>query len=106
MKEDAGKMKKEKQEEEQGSKFGWKVFAGAVSMLATLATRKGLEAIWQKAAGKEPPTEPAHPDVGLLEATAWAGLSAALGALVRVVVIRRAAAAWERASGSPPPAGS
>ncbi|MHB2022982.1 MAG: DUF4235 domain-containing protein [Mycobacteriales bacterium] len=85
------------------AKLGWKLLAAAVSMLTALLTRKVLEFAWRKLSGNAPPTEPAHPDAGLLAATTWAGLSAALAACARVAAVRRAAAAWERASGSPPP---
>lgn len=87
------------------AKLGWKLLTAAVSMVVALITRKGLEFTWRKISGHQPPTEPAHPNAGLLEATTWAGLSAAVAACARVAALRRAAATWERVSGSPPPTG-
>jgi hypothetical protein len=56
---------------------------GLVATLgATVAARKAMTATWKLSTGKQPPTNPEHPDVSLGEAVAWAvasGVAVGLG---------------------------
>jgi hypothetical protein len=84
-------------------KLGYKIMAGAGAAVGTSVARKALDKTWKKATGKEPPANPEHPDVRWSEAVTWAVGSAAIAALVRLLMQRRVAATWRRASGELPP---
>ena len=46
---------------------------GLVATLgATVAARKAMSATWRLSTGKQPPSNPEHPDVSMGEAVAWA----------------------------------
>jgi hypothetical protein len=70
---------------------------------SALAARKVLTAGWRRLLGKEPPSEPAHPDTRAAEAAGWAAASAAVIAAAQVLARRRVADTWRRASGELPP---
>jgi hypothetical protein len=70
---------------------------------SALVARKALRTTWLRLTGKEPPTEPAHPDTRLAEAAGWAAASAGVIAAAQVIARRRVAATWRRASGELPP---
>ena len=63
---------KDQDSDDSGGKLGYKIFGGISAALAALAARKLLTAVWTKAAGKEPPANPEHPDVTWGEAASWA----------------------------------
>jgi hypothetical protein len=84
-------------------KLGYKVLAGVGAAVGGTVARKALDTGWRTATGKEPPTNPEHPDVKWAEAVTWAVASAAIVALVRLLAQRRIAATWRRASGELPP---
>ncbi|HVS68216.1 MAG TPA: DUF4235 domain-containing protein [Mycobacteriales bacterium] len=84
-------------------KLGHKVLSGIGAAATTAVARKVLSKGWTKTTGKEPPADPAHPDVRWREAVTWAAASAAVMAVARVVAQRRVAATWRRASGTLPP---
>ena|SRR5579875_3506569 len=84
-------------------KLGYKVFGGLSAALAAMAARKLLAFVWEKSTGKEPPSNPEHPDVTWSEAASWAVASGVAIGLARLVAQRQAAATWRRASGQLPP---
>ena len=51
--------------------FGTKVVNGLAAMAAAFVARKVLILAWTKVTGKEPPTNPEDPQVGLREALGW-----------------------------------
>jgi hypothetical protein len=84
-------------------KLGHKVLSGVGAAATTAVAQKALKKGWTKATGKEPPADPAHPDVRWREAAAWAAASAAIVAVARLFAQRKVAATWRRASGTLPP---
>lgn len=88
-----------KQLEEQDSSKAWGAFSLVAALLAATVARKGLNATWKAASGKEPPSDPADPDVAFAEALLWAALSGTLVAVVRMLATRRAANYYARSTG-------
>jgi hypothetical protein len=81
----------------------WTAFSLAAGLGAAALTRKLLDQSWRAAAGKNPPENPADPDVGFGEAVMWSVLTGALVALARMVAQRRAASYYARSTGHLPP---
>lgn len=52
--------------------IGTRVATGLVALGAAFAARKLITLVWTRATGKEPPTDPEDPQVGLSEALGWA----------------------------------
>ena len=42
------------------------------ALLAVAVAKKSLDAVWKLSTGKEPPENPAHPEINIFEAVAWA----------------------------------
>jgi hypothetical protein len=84
-------------------KLGHKVLSGVGAAATTAVAQKVLKKGWTKATGKEPPADPAHPDVRWREAAGWAAASAVVVAVARLFAQRKVAATWRRASGTLPP---
>ena len=85
-----------------GSKI-WTVYGLAATTLATILARKALNTTWKVSTGKTPPKNPAHPDVSMGEAVAWAILSGVAVGLARMVASRKAAAYYRKSTGHLPP---
>ncbi len=85
-----------------GSKT-WSVFSIAAALGAAAVAKKGLNTTWRAATGKNPPANPADPDVDLWEAVAWAAVSGTFVALARMLATRRAADYYARSTGHLPP---
>ena len=81
----------------------WTAFSLVAGLGAAALTRKLLDQSWRAAAGKNPPENPADPDVGLGEAVVWSALTGAMVALARMVAQRRAASYYTRSTGHLPP---
>lgn len=92
-----------KSPEQQDSSKVWSVFSLVAALLAAAVARKGLDAAWKTATGKEPPANPADPDVDLSEALLWAAVSGTLVAVARMLASRRAADYYARSTGKLPP---
>ena len=79
---------------------------GALSLLATLAAvalaKKATDTTWRAATGKNPPVNPADPDVDMTEAVLWAVFSGTAIGLVRMLVQRRTALYYQRSTGRLP----
>ena len=78
----------------------------AFSVIATLAggtvAKKALNSGWKSATGKNPPANPADPDVQMAEAVAWAMVSGTTVALVKMLASRRAANYYVKSTGHLP----
>ena len=81
----------------------WSVFSLAAALGAAALAKKGLNTSWKAATGKNPPANPADPDVDMYEAVAWATVSGALVALARMFATRRAANYYAKSTGHLPP---
>ncbi|MFL6108932.1 MAG: DUF4235 domain-containing protein [Marmoricola sp.] len=95
-------MAKKNLEEADSSKV-WSVFSLVAALLAATVVRKGLNATWKAATGKEPPANPADPQVAMAEALLWAAVSGTLVAVARMLATRRAANYYARSTGKLPP---
>jgi hypothetical protein len=78
-----------------------KALGTAAALGAGFVARKVMTAGWKRATGKEPPTDPQDPTVGLVEALGWAIVMGVVLAAVRVVAIRAASGVTRRDSGQP-----
>ncbi len=85
-----------------GSKV-WSVMGLGATVGATLATRKAITATWKLSTGKNPPQNPAHPDVSIGEAAAWAVVSGVSVGLARMLASRKAANYYRKSTGHLPP---
>ena len=84
-----------------GSKV-WTVFGLAATVGATMVARKAMTATWKLSTGKEPPSNPEHPDVSMAEAATWAVASGVAVGLARMLATRKAAAYYRRSTGHLP----
>jgi Protein of unknown function (DUF4235) len=85
-----------------GSKV-WTAFSLVSALLAAAVAKKALDTGWKAATGKNPPVNPADPDVRTGEAVAWAVASGTFVALARMLAQRRAADYYRRSAGHLPP---
>ena len=86
----------------QGSKV-WTAFSMVAVLGAAAVAKKLLNTSWKAATGKNPPSNPADPDVEVREAVAWAVVSGALVGVARMVAARRAAGYYKKSTGHLPP---
>ena len=86
----------------EGSKI-WSVMSLVSVLGAAAVTKKALNTSWKAATGKNPPANPADPDVDVREAVAWAVVSGALIGVARMFAARRAAGYFARSTGHLPP---
>jgi hypothetical protein len=86
-----------------GSSKLWTVFSLVSALLAAAIAKKTLDTGWRAATGKQPPQNPADPDVHMGEAIAWAVVSGTFVALARMLAQRRAAQYYARSAGHLPP---
>lgn len=84
------------------SKF-YSAFSLAAALGAAALAKKGLNTSWRAATGKNPPANPADPDVRMSEAVLWAAVSGTLIAVARMLATRRAASYYTRSTGHLPP---
>jgi hypothetical protein len=84
-----------------GSK-AWSAFALLATVGASMVARKAMTTSWKVATGKEPPQNPAHPDVSIGEAVAWATASGVAVGLARMLASRKAADYYRRSTGHLP----
>ena len=78
---------------------------GATKALSTVAAlgaafvaRKVITVAWTKVTGKEPPTDPEDPAVGMAEALGWAIATGVVVAAVRVLAVRAATSRMRRSN--------
>jgi len=85
-----------------GSKV-WTVFSLASALTAAAVAKKALNISWRASTGKNPPENPADPDVDVWEAVLWAGVSGTIIGLARMLAQRKAANYYQRSKGELPP---
>jgi hypothetical protein len=85
-----------------GSKL-WTVLSLVSALGAATLAKKALNTGWKAATGKQPPENPADPDVRMAEAVAWAAVSGTFVALARMLAQRRAAHYFAKSAGHLPP---
>jgi hypothetical protein len=73
---------------------GGKLVGTLVTAGAVFVARKALNAVWTRATGKTPPTDPADPAVSITEALTWAVVA---GVTVEVTKLFAARATTRRA---------
>ncbi len=84
------------------SKF-YSAFSLVAAVGAAALAKKGLNTSWRAATGKNPPANPADPDVSIGEAVLWAAVSGTLIGVARMLAARRAAHYYARSTGHLPP---
>lgn len=87
----------------QDSSKMWSILSLVAALGAATVAKKGLNSTWKAATGKQPPENPADPDVDVLEAIAWAAASGTIVALFRMLAQRRAATYYAKSTGFLPP---
>ncbi|HYH33915.1 MAG TPA: DUF4235 domain-containing protein [Nocardioides sp.] len=87
---------------DKGSKV-WTLMSLVSVLGAAALSKKALHTSWKAATGKNPPANPADPDVEMREAVAWAAVSGALVGLARMFAARRAAGYYAKSTGHLPP---
>ncbi|MET1058897.1 MAG: DUF4235 domain-containing protein [Nocardioides sp.] len=85
-----------------GSK-AWSVFSLAAALGAAAVAKKALTGTWRATTGKNPPANPADPDVDVWEAVAWAAVSGTMIGIARMLATRKAAHYYARSTGHLPP---
>lgn len=85
-----------------GSK-AWSVMALGATVVAGVFARKAMTTSWKVATGKEPPQNPADPDVSMGEAVAWAVVSGVAIGVARMLASRKAAVYYRKSTGHLPP---
>ncbi|GAA1910809.1 hypothetical protein GCM10009737_10340 [Nocardioides lentus] len=81
----------------------YSAFALASALSAAVVAKKVLETSWRTATGKNPPANPADPDVELWEAVAWAAASGTFVQIARMLAARKAAGYYTKSTGKLPP---
>jgi hypothetical protein len=81
----------------------WSVFSLVSAIGAATVAKKALNASWKAATGKNPPANPADPDVEMREAMMWAAASGTFIGLARMLAQRRAAGYYVKSTGKLPP---
>jgi Protein of unknown function (DUF4235) len=81
----------------------WTLFSLVSALLAAAAAKKALNSTWRAATGKNPPQNPADPDVDVWEAVLWAAVSGTIIGLARMLAQRKAAGYYVKSKGELPP---
>ena len=81
----------------------WSVFSLLAAVSAAAVAKKTLDKTWRAATGKNPPANPADPDVDLWEAITWAAISGTFVAIARMLASRKAADYYTKSTGHLPP---
>jgi hypothetical protein len=80
----------------------WSIMSIVAALGAAAVAKKGINTGWKAATGKNPPVNPADPDVDVWEAVTWAVVSGTFVALARMLAQRRAASYYVRSTGRLP----
>jgi hypothetical protein len=97
------KDKKQKKKKKQDSSRTWSILSLVAALLGATIARKTLTSSWRAATGKNPPANPADPDVDLWEAVLWAAASGTAVQLARMLATRKAANYYAKSTGHLPP---
>jgi hypothetical protein len=84
--------------------LGWRLLAGAAAFGAGFVARKAITVGWKQVTGKEPPTNPESPEVGISEAIGWAVVTGVGIEVARLLATRAAANRWHNSTGELPAA--
>lgn len=87
----------------QDSSKSWSLFSVVSALAGAAVAKRVLNTTWKAATGKEPPQNPADPDVQMREAVAWAVSSGVFIGLARMLATRRAAGYYKKSTGHLPP---
>ena len=82
--------------------LAWKVLGTGAAVGAAMVARKLVASGWTAATGKEPPDNPADPEVSWQEAVGWAVVSGAVIEVARLIATRQAAAYYTKSAGHMP----
>ena len=85
-----------------GSSKTWTVFSLVSALGAAALAKLVIDKTWAFVTGKQPPENPADPDVHIWEAVMWATLSGTAIGLARMIAQRRAAMYYARSTGHLP----
>jgi Protein of unknown function (DUF4235) len=77
-------------------------FGLVATIVASMVARKLMTATWKVSTGKQPPSNPEHPDVSFAEAAAWAAASGVAVGMARMLASRKAADYYRRSTGRLP----
>lgn len=81
----------------------WTAGSAIAAIVAAAAAKKALTTSWRAATGKNPPANPADPDVELWEAVIWAAASGTIIGVARMLASRKAAQYYAKSTGHLPP---
>ena len=81
----------------------WTTLSVIAALGAAAVARKTVNTSWKAATGKNPPGNPADPDVDIWEAVLWATVSGTFIALARMLATRKVADYYKRSTGHLPP---
>ena len=81
----------------------WTLFSLISALTAAALAKKALNSSWRAATGKNPPQNPADPDVDVWEAVLWAAISGTIIGLARMLAQRKAASYYAKSTGELPP---
>ena len=93
---------KNKKKKKDSSKT-WTLLSLVAALTAAALAKKGLNTSWKAATGKNPPANPADPDVDLWEALLWATVSGTAVQIARMLATRHAANYYAKSTGHLPP---
>jgi hypothetical protein len=94
---------KNKDQKKKDNSKAWSIFSLVAALLGATVARKTLTSSWRAATGKNPPANPADPDVDLWEAVLWAIASGTAVQLARMLATRKAANYYAKSTGHLPP---
>jgi hypothetical protein len=86
----------------EGGSKAWTAFSVASALMAAALAKKAIDKTWTVATGKNPPENPADPDVEIWEAVTWAVVSGMAVGLARMLAQRRATSYYVRSTGHLP----
>ena len=81
----------------------YSVFSLVAALGAAAVAKKLLDSSWRATTGKNPPANPADPDVSIGEAVLWATVSGTMVGVARMLAARRAAHYYAKSTGHLPP---
>jgi hypothetical protein len=96
-------MAKDKDKSSKSSSKVWSAMSLVSALGAAAVARQLLDKAWRLSTGRKPPENPADPDVHVGEAVAWAVVTGASVAVVRMLAQRRAANYYVKSTGELPP---
>ncbi|HEY9562347.1 MAG TPA: DUF4235 domain-containing protein [Nocardioides sp.] len=85
-----------------GSK-AWTILSLVATLGSAAVAKKAIDGGWKAATGKQPPSNPADPDVDIWEAVMWATVSGTFIAVMKMLASRKAANYYVKSTGHLPP---